>query len=77
MCFNQRLVASIMAIKAQRGRRLREMKGKLWARTIAAPVSRMASVATEIERLMPATTLYNIHSRTVASQAEILAFVGT
>ena len=69
---HQFFIACIVAIKTECGRRLRQMECKFWIRPVARFVRDVASIATQIEGLMPASALGRIESRLVTIEAKVL-----
>jgi hypothetical protein len=72
VCLYQFFIVRVVAIKTECGRRLRQMKCKFWIRPVARFVRDVAGIATQIEGLMPASTLGRIESRLVTIEAKVL-----
>lgn len=71
----QRRILHVVAIHAECGSSLSEVIIELRFANFSNFVSRMASVASHIERGMAASLLWDVESLLVAIEAEILAFV--
>ena len=72
MCLAQVRVLGVVTIEAELRRGLRKMIGKVGLGWITRFVDRMAAIASQVERGMPASLFRHIDSGIVATQAKIL-----
>jgi len=75
MSLDQRFIFGVMAVETQRGRRLCQVKIKLFLTALAGLVRHVAGLASHVECSVAATLLRNVHSLVMASEAQVLSFV--
>jgi len=74
---DQARVAGVVTFKTERRRGFRKVMGEFRIRFVARLVRDVAGIATQVESLVPASTLGNVQPRLVASQTQVLGGRGT